>query len=122
MEAYREDDQLRSVMSANHQDLEAHEVPREDHEVKAVLWKRPATWIGSIVAAAILAIATAIGTSIGQKLSSAAEEISANASSPVVIEAVDLMPTFDDYSYVIGRKLVLTAPQLTEMNRQVGTS
>jgi hypothetical protein len=43
--------------------------PRKD---KSSWWKRPLVWLGSIVGALIIAISTAFGTGIGQRLYSAA--------------------------------------------------
>lgn len=85
-------------------------------------WKRPITWVAGLVTALALAIVTALGTGIGNSLLAAGKGQQTHAGPPVAIEAVGAMQPWEDYSYVLPGRLVLTSGQLAAMNDRVASS
>lgn len=109
---------------------------------KVVWWKRPLPWVGAILTATVIAIATAFGTGIGQKLSSAATGNPAPASAPTESTATPLVPAgrptltpadresprpspvliedlqvefYQDYSFVSPVELILNRSKLAKL-------
>jgi hypothetical protein len=99
---------------------------QEDSPAKKVKYawlKRPVTWIISLLAAIVLAIGTAFGSSIGQHLASAISKHQASHSSPhrtappIIVESV-ATGFFQDYSFVTQQKTPLSQAQLQNINTQ----
>jgi hypothetical protein len=94
---------------------------RSKHKKINKKWKTTLAWVGSFVSATVLAVGVAFGTGLGNSLFSTA---TTNHSSgpPVIIESVEPMQPWQDFSYVFPRRFVLDRSQLVAMNRQVAIS
>ena len=96
--------------------------PQNHGSTKVKWWKRPVTWILGIVTALVVAIATSLGTGIGNSILTAAQGHPSSGAPPIKIEHVGQVQMWEDYSFVIPRKVILPSAQLAAMNRQVTTS
>ena len=96
--------------------------PRKRASARQPWWKRPVTWIGTFAGTAALATASVIGARIGQNIPSPVAGAAARTGPPVIVESVGPLLPFEDYSYVVPRKLELAPAQLAAMNRRVGVS
>jgi hypothetical protein len=96
--------------------------PQNHGSTRVKWWKRPVTWILGIVTALVVAIATSLGTGIGNSILTTAQGHPSSGGPPIKIEHVGQVQTWEDYSFVIPRKVILPAAQLAAMNRQVTTS
>jgi hypothetical protein len=91
-------------------------------KIRVKWWKRPITWVAGVVGALVLAIATALGTGIGNSLLAAAKGHRTPTGPPVAIESVSSIQPYQDYSYVFPGKLILASSQLASVNKELGTS
>lgn len=111
------------IMPDDHQPSADNVVGRRNrHDVQDKWWKRPITWIIGLAGALILAMVTALGTGIGNGILSSAKGHSSPSGPPVAIEEVGQIQTWEDYSFVVPGKVVLTSAQLSAMNRGVASS
>lgn len=92
------------------------------HDVKVVWWKRPITWVAGFLSVLGLAIATALGTGIGNGILSDAKGHLASSGPLVAIDEVSPIQTWQDYSFVSPQRLILTSGQLAAMNSQIASS
>jgi hypothetical protein len=104
-------------MSANHRSHVKNSARQHRPVRKVKWWQRPITWIAGVISVLILAVATALGTGIGNSIFNAAKGHPSTIGPPVAIEAISIQP-WQDYSFVIPRKLVLAHAQLITMNKQ----
>ena len=109
-------------MSDSHQALTKNREHDNDATTKVSWWKRPVTWVLGVVTALVVAIATELGTGIGSSILTAAKSHSSSGGPPIIVEQVGQLQMWEDYSFVVPGKVVLTRPQLAAMNEQVGTS
>ena len=110
------------TMAANHRPPVRRSIRQHHYPVRKVQWwRRPITWVAGFLTVLALAVATALGTGIGNSLFNEAKGHPSSTGPPVAIEAISIQ-TWQDYSFVIPRRLELTAAELTTMNKQVTTS
>jgi len=109
------------MMYANQRSHGNNSVRRHRPVKKVKWWQRPVTWVAGFVSVLILGIATALGSGIGNSIFTAAKGHPSPTGPPVAVEEVNVQ-TWQDYSFIIPRKLVLTAAQLSAMNKRVTSS
>ena len=109
-------------MSARHRHSAKRPNQQRGNDTKPKWWKRPIPLLSAFGTALIAAIAATLGAGIGTGILTATKGNSAPTGPPIAIEQVSPIQPWQDYSFVMPGKLVLTSAQLAAMNRQLASS